>query len=180
MTNTASPLVPANPDRPTPLRSIAATWGSVHGVAAALITALVSGGMLAGERGSLLDAALSAGDIFVAATVGLVAALAPVLAAFHTARQGEKAVTPNSDPAARVAVDGELQLVQLAVRTAPGATYTEHAPSATYTEHAPSERYTDRVHRAMADDLPYPRVTPGLGGVNTGSADPDDDPKLGV
>lgn len=115
-------------NRPRPLRSIAGVWGSLHGIASGVIVSLVTAGMLSQEQGSLYDNALSAGDVAVSAIVGLIAAIAPIVASLVTVVNGEKHVTPISDP--RVVTnnaDGEPILVPLEAKMVVPRAHPAHA-----------------------------------------------------
>jgi hypothetical protein len=84
--------------RPTPLREVAAWWGTLHGLCVGVITTLVSMGVLSTQQQGLYDNGLTAVDALVSAIIGVVSAAGPIIASIVSAKSGEKLVTPISDP----------------------------------------------------------------------------------
>jgi hypothetical protein len=93
--------------RPAPLREIAAKWATVYSAGTAVVSGLLTAGVItAGQAGTVNDD-FTAVDLLLSAIVALVAAGAATLSAFSTAKSGEAKVTPVSAPATTTA-DGSL------------------------------------------------------------------------
>ena len=94
---------PQYAERPRPLATIADRTVRVVGTLSALVTALAGSGiaLLSAEQADALTALLGA-------LPGLAAGLGVVLAAFGIVKNGEREVTPTSDPMTRDKQTGRL------------------------------------------------------------------------
>ena len=79
------------PGRPTPLADLAHDVTVTVGIAGAVVTALVSGGIIAASRGSLISALLGL-------IPGVITVATAAYTARHVATKGAEQVTPNSSP----------------------------------------------------------------------------------
>lgn len=114
----------AEASRPHPVREAARLWGLLIGGIGAVVAFALSANALTADQATAINALSSAADMLVAALIGVVSGAGPVLASFRTASTSEPKVTPVSDPAKVVTVDGLPQLVSLVPATSgnvPGA-----------------------------------------------------------
>lgn len=84
--------------RPAPLRDIAKKWATVYAAGTAIVSGLVTAGVIsAGQAGTVNDD-FSAIDLLLSALVGIISAGAATMSAFSTAKTGENVVTPVASP----------------------------------------------------------------------------------
>lgn len=81
-----------------PLRTLSSVWGPVHSIAAGVITAGATLGMLNSKTSGFLNKGLSGADIVMAGLAGVIAGVAPLTALATVVKQGEQLVTPVTDP----------------------------------------------------------------------------------
>lgn len=84
--------------RPAPLRDIAKRWATVYAAGTAIVTGLVTAGVINAGQAGTVNADFTALDLLLSAVVGIVSAVAATMSAFSTAQTGETVVTPTSDP----------------------------------------------------------------------------------
>jgi hypothetical protein len=81
-----------------PLRTVASVWGPIHSIAAGVITAGATLGVLNSKSSGFLNKGLSGADIVMAGITGVLAGVAPLTAVAQVVKQGEQLVTPVADP----------------------------------------------------------------------------------
>lgn len=81
-----------------PLRTVASVWGPVHSIAAGVLTAGTTLGVLSSKSSGFLNKGLSGADILMAGVTGVLAGIAPLTALAQVVKQGEQLVTPVADP----------------------------------------------------------------------------------
>jgi hypothetical protein len=104
-------------DRPKPVLEAARIWALVAGGLGALLTFAVSNGVLTAAQADAVNTGSSSISILFSALLTAIPALTGVFAAFGTAKQAEKDVTPNSSPATLIGTE----LVPLVPGTRTGA-----------------------------------------------------------
>lgn len=90
------PGLPAS--RPQPLLEIARRWATWRAAVTAVITGLLTAGLLSRDQGDAAVNALGALDVLLAAVIGITAAVMQIIGAFRVAHDGRKVVTPTADP----------------------------------------------------------------------------------
>lgn len=104
-----APDPPGVPEQRTPLRTVAGSVGAWVGMAGTIITALIGWGVVTATQGDALTGLLGAIPAVITGVTG-------VLAAFHTARQGEPLVTPISSPRSalgeRLVPEGDVDMIR--------------------------------------------------------------------
>lgn len=84
--------------RPTPLRDTARTVSLITGGIGAVVTFLITSGVITEGQAGSLNAGFSGVDLLMAAVVAITTAGTGIAAAFSTARTGETHVTPVVNP----------------------------------------------------------------------------------
>ena len=108
--------------RPAPLRDIATKWATVYSAGVAVVSGLLTAGVItAGQAGTVNDD-FTAVDLLMSAIVALFAAAGATASAFSTAKSGEAKVTPVSAPATTDAAGNLIPLVPVSMT--PGAPTT--------------------------------------------------------
>lgn len=88
----------ATKDTRRPLKTIAGKWAKILGFVSGGVALLVNFGIITADQGGSLGDLVTSLEGLGALVAGVIAAGGAVIAAFRTGKDGEKQVTPLSDP----------------------------------------------------------------------------------